>query len=397
MTQESSILKMPIPEANAALRRLMMTLADPAGWDRTRALMAESLRALEGAEWLAGIEQVILVGHGTSYATALNVESFVARMAKVPARALPAFQFAQYSGEYLLAPAGTLVVGVTCSGNTASVVHSLSAAKAAGAATMVLSGEGDFAAAAHADGRIVTDAHLEVRLDAPAYTVSHMYLALAGFELALLLGRKKGTLDDAGVAYWRGQFEAMTKTLTRLPGLFETLRAVSARFAAGPCHNCCVVGTGPNVGTAKEGALKIAEMAWLFAAGEELEDFAHGRFRELDESTPLFILAPRGPACSKTLDLLAASVTTGTPTVVFTDAANEAMRRLATLVVEMPAVENELLTPFLYVWPLWFYGWQVMDAAGGRAGGIRYDLFSKDIDFAARFDETGAPKVGAPQ
>ena len=51
------------------------------------------------------------------------------------------------------------------------------------------------------------------------------------------------------------------------------------------------LGTGPNLGTAQEGALKICEFAWVFGACEELEDFAHGRFREADGKIPLLLLA----------------------------------------------------------------------------------------------------------
>jgi glucosamine 6-phosphate synthetase-like amidotransferase/phosphosugar isomerase protein len=146
------------------------------------------------------------------------------------------------------------------------------------------------------------------------------------------------------------------------------------------------------MGTMKEGALKISEFCWLFCAGEELEDFAHGRFREVDASIPLFIIAPDGPAIAKTMDILAGCAISKTPTVIFTDAPTAAMKKLAAHIVGMPRVENEYLTPFLYVFPLWFYGWHIMNANGGLVGDKRHGLFAKDINFKLHFDEAGNKK-----
>ena len=54
------------------------------------------------------------------------------------------------------------------------------------------------------------------------------------------------------------------------------------RYKNAPIHHC--LAAGPNVGTVEEGALKIIELAWVPAEGREMEDFLHGRYREVDET-----------------------------------------------------------------------------------------------------------------
>jgi glucosamine 6-phosphate synthetase-like amidotransferase/phosphosugar isomerase protein len=387
------VMAATIAEQNDILRKHMLSLADPKAWEKTMALTSKSLKTFENKPFLKEVKQVILIGHGTSYATSLNIESFIAHIADCRAVAMPAFHFAGYAADYIKNPGETLVIGVSCSGNTASVTDGLKTAERHGAATMIISGEGDIEAAKIALYRIMADTLLERKVNTSAYSVSHLFLSLAGYELAILMGQKNGALDASKAQYWRAQFKAVQAALVVLPSLFDQMKEVSVEFSSSTIRNLCVLGTGPNIGTMKEGALKISEFCWLFCAGEELEDFAHGRFREVDASVPLFIIAPNGHAIAKTMDLLTGCSVSKTPSVIFTDAPTVAMKKLATRIIEMPKVESEYLTSFLYVFPLWFYGWHIMNANGGLVGDKRHGLFAKDINFKLYFDEEGNEKI----
>ena len=91
--------------------------------------------------------------------------------------------------------------------------------------------------------------------------------------------------------------------MSTLPELFEKMEGLAEEYSQKEMHNVVALGTGPNLGTAQEGALKICEFAWVFGACEELEDFAHGRFREADGKIPLLLLAPHENLQEKVLDL----------------------------------------------------------------------------------------------
>lgn len=373
---------------NERLKEHMLSLRDPAAWEYTLSLTKDSLHSYDADSRLNGIASVILIGHGTSYATALNAEYFLSHFAKVNARAITAYQFRQYSEEYLPAPEKTLVIGISSGGNTVSVVEGLRIAKAAGCLTMCLSHEREHKLASVADFRINADTRIEDRAKVMAYSVSHQFLLAAAFLTALNLGKRRGALSDQTVSYWCERFDQMRSKLSCLPELWDEMKSLATNFRARGYHNLVVLGTGPNFGTMKEGALKICEFSWLFCAGEELEDFAHGRFRELNGSIPLFVISPCEKTYAKTMDILAGCALSQTPAVIFTSKSTPAMDKLSSRVVLMPELE-EPLTPFLYVFAMWFFGFHIRSMENEIVGEKRFGLYASDIDFPVHFDASG--------
>lgn len=379
-----------VNKANQALRNRMLSLSSPGAWEKTQSLTQASVEIALKDKALVKIKTVFLIGHGTSYATAMNGECYLSRIARVYARALPAYHFLHYIRDFLIAPNETLLIGVSCSGNTASVARCLEAAAARGALTLCVSGETTGSCASAARYRIVTDAHIEYTTNVSAYTVSHLFLLLGLYRLAVALGEAGGALSRQQAKGWLDGFEETKKALSALPALFTRMGEVCGGLEnACPVQNIAVLGTGPNRGTVKEGALKISEFCWMFCAEEELEDFAHGRFRELNASTPLFILSPGVETLQKTKDLLAGCDKSRVPAVVYSSGADAAMRKLSAFVVDMPPLPDEYLTPFLYVFPLWFYGYHYRNRRGGLVGEKRYGLLATDVDYASHFDAAG--------
>lgn len=378
-----------INKRNAVLKELMLSAANRSFWDLTLAMTDESLANMPNIDWKA-IDTAFIVGHGTSLATASNAETYLSHIAGISARALPAFQFQAYPNDYIKRPKNTLVIGVSCSGNTASVVESLEAARNLGCKTLCLSGEGDHNCAKVSELRIITDCLIERRGETShPYSVSHLFLLLGAYKLSIIIGQERDTLTKGEAAYWTNQLDKALTALSFLPELYDRMGQVAKRARDAGAINQIVLGSGPNYGTMIEGALKISEFCWKLGAGEELEDFAHGRFREIDSITPLFIISPAGPCCAKTMDLLAGASIADTNTIVLTDEPSPAMRKLAKTIVEMPTMESEYLTPFLYVFALWFYGYHINADCGQLVGGARYGLLATDINFSAHFDAEG--------
>lgn len=377
---------------NDRLKEHMLSLRNPEAWQHSLSLTRESLdRYPSDDPRLAAIRHVVLVGHGTSYATSLNAEYFFTRFAKVYARAIPAYQFRQYPEEFLLEPEQTLVIGISCGGNTVSVVESLRMAQEKGAVTMCFSHEQEHGMAAFADYRINADTKVEVRAEVMAYSVSHEFLLAATYFTALDLGKRLGTLSNAELADWQEKFDDMLGKLSCLPALWDQMEAVAAAFREKQYRNLVVLGSGPNFGTMTESALKICEFAWLFGAGEELEDFAHGRFREIDGNIPLFIISPTKRTYAKTMDILTGCAISKSPSVVFTSETTPALEKLATRIILMPRLD-EWLTPFLYIFAPWFFGFHIRNMDHEMVGEKRFNLYAADINFPVHFDELGNPK-----
>lgn len=370
-------------EQNKKLIRQMLSLSEIESWKYTESITDESIAEFASDQRLQNVDTVYLIGHGTSLASAMNAESLFTRIAQTTARAVPAYQFRIYSGDYLTRPTKTLVVGLSCSGNTQSVVLGLEEARHAGALTMCISGSGDIKAAEVSDFRV--KAHTEVEREAgmSAYSVSHLFILLGALRVALLLGEKRGVLGVADCGYWKQQWEDLKKALTVLPTLYEKAGAMVDEYEREKLHNLVVLGAGPNYGTAQEGALKICEFAWLFGACEELEDFAHGRFREVDGKIPLFILSPHQNSVRKVLDLLSGCEIAQTPVYIFTECEIPEAAPFAPNIVQMPRIQEECLTPFLYIFPLWFFGFHYRSRHQELVGERRFGLLATDINYDA--------------
>ena len=102
----------------------MLSLAKPEKWKATEELAAASLRAYAADERLARVDTVIIIGHGTSLATAMNAE-FCFPGSGSGRQSGTGVSVRSYARDYLKRPERTLVVGISCSGNTESVVKGL--------------------------------------------------------------------------------------------------------------------------------------------------------------------------------------------------------------------------------------------------------------------------------
>ena len=375
---------------NRELLNLMLSAAKPEIWKKNAAVVAGSLADASISQGkLASVQRALVIGQGTSYATAWNAASYLSRVAGLEAQAITAFECLHYMQDYVKPSETVMIVGISCSGNTKSVANALKAAREKGAVTVCVSNDGDISCAKAAEYRVKTDASIEKRdTYSHPYSISHLFLLQGVFELALTIGSQNGHLDVQRRKEWEERLLQALDSLKMLPALFQKVTAlnVAIRTKGGKGH--IVLGSGPNRGTIIEGALKISEFSWQLGAAEELEDFAHGRFRELDPTTPLFIISPDGPCIPKTLDILAGCVQSGTTSIVLTDRPTAAIRKLASHIIEMPAVD-EYLAPFVYVFVFWFYGYATKATANELVGEARYGLYAVDIDFDAHFDVNG--------
>lgn len=360
-----------IAEKNMALKKLMLSLANKKAWEYSIMLTEKSLETLD-REMLKSREHVFFIGQGTSYATALCASSWGAHIAKLNSRAITAYEFRQYLEDILLCPGRSLVVGISCGGETESVRLALLKAREAGATTMIISGEGDIKCAEPADFRLITDSHIESRSGTKAASVSHIFLMSAAYKLSVLIGSLNGALTESQTEYWNKGFDEMVESMKCLPWLFDRMNELAMDFAQRGYDNFAVLGAGPNFGTAQEAALKTCEFAWKFCACEELEDFQHGRFREVNDNVAILITAPSGRNDDKTEEILNICSKAELGAFVLTDKVTDKIRELALDVVQMPTLPDEYLTPFLYIFPYWFFGYHIMENAGGKVGESRY-------------------------
>jgi glucosamine--fructose-6-phosphate aminotransferase (isomerizing) len=347
----------------------ILLLAQPDLWQHSMDLGEKSV-----GEWLRGrqrdFERVYFVGHGSSLYNGQVGKYLVEHIAGIPAEAIPAFSFASYAETKLLGPK-TLVVGISTTGGTKSVVEALARARAEGAPILTITAHDGTPISEGVEATILSGGEADT---ISVKTSSYVLAIVSIITLALgLAGAGEAVRDE-----WRQQVReagaGAANFLTRQRGEIQSL---AGTFAS--ASRVFVVGSGPNLGTAGEGALKVIEMAKMHAEAQELEDFFHGRLREVDQVNPMFFIAPGGRTSARVLDLLTVMKHVRSPSVVLTDVITPGIAELATHVIKMPVTLNEFATPLVYIIPLHLFGYEMALVRGYDPNVRRYNIVPQNV------------------
>jgi fructoselysine-6-P-deglycase FrlB-like protein len=347
----------------------ILALGDPVTWQKSIDLADEALSA-----WLKiprVSKRIYLVGHGSSLYNVQVGEYVLEHIASVPSKAIPAFAFSAYMEQRLL-DSQTLVIGISTTGETQSVCDALERARQAGSSTLAITAHKNSAITHNVDAVILTggeDDQISVK------TKSYVQALIPIYLLALHLA------GDAQLKrYWLAQINLAAQGSHHfLQEQWDQIKQLAEKYANAP--KVFVLGTGPNLGTAEEASLKIIEMAKMYSECQELEDFFHGRLREVDQNSPLFFIAPPGRASHQVLDFLTVTDMIQAPSIVLTDSVTSGIQRLATHVIHIPASLDEFATPLLYVLPMHIFGYEMALQRGYDPTARRYNIVPQNVRY----------------
>ena len=249
---------------------------------------------------------MLLVGAGSSrYAAEIAAEWF--RRWKIAAEVRSA------SGVGGPPSTGALLV-VTQSGATRSTIRLLDQAEATGTFRIVVTNEGESAAARRADLALVTKAGKEKAIPATkTFSSALVALRVFGFEWSAALGKRP---PGSG---------AHSEIVNRLENAVAREPEIAARIAeievGGPWF---FLGSGVFSPLAREGALKMMETALVPAIPVPAGELAHGPAALLGATTPVVLLSSGDPLSPSEARSLAAARAVGAPMFRFGDAATAA-------------------------------------------------------------------------
>jgi glucosamine--fructose-6-phosphate aminotransferase (isomerizing) len=166
------------------------------------------------------------------------------------------------------------------------------------------------------------------------------------------------------------QLDAMPDLLAMLLGQ-ESWEELAGRF--GGRRRYWLVGGGPNVATAHEGALKLGEAAGATAIALGCEQFLHGPWAALEPDDTVVLIAPPGPSRGRCLDVARVAAEIGTPLIALVA---EGDREIAALAAEMIALPDvpEILSPIVAVVPLQLLTYHLAVKAGANPDTMRTEL-----------------------
>jgi glucosamine--fructose-6-phosphate aminotransferase (isomerizing) len=123
-----------------------------------------------------------------------------------------------------------------------------------------------------------------------------------------------------------------------------------------------VVGRGFEYANAREWALKLKELARVFADPYSAADFLHGPIALAQPGIPILVLAPEGAAAAGQIELLRDLRDRGIDTVVVSDVAET--RALGRWSIPIPAGLPEWLRPIVTIVPAQLFAYHLTLAKG---------------------------------
>src|SRR5215212_2284222 len=290
-------------------------------------------------EW-AKIKKIHIVACGTSWHAGLVGKFILENAARIPVEV-------DYGSEYRyrdpILDESTLVIGVTQSGETADTIAGMQEAKAKGSKLITICNVIGAAATRMSDGVIYTNAGPEIGVaSTKAFTTQ-----LTAFYLLSLYVRQLRGDDKDDIRY------AMHE-LSVIPHKIEHLLKTQEKHIEQLAHkyhraqDFLFLGRGVHYPIALEGALKLKEISYIHAEGYPAGEMKHGPIALIDENLPIVAVATHTPVYDKVASNLQESKARDGKLIVICDEGDEAMKKFADDVIEIPWT-IEPLQPILSV------------------------------------------------
>jgi glutamine---fructose-6-phosphate transaminase (isomerizing) len=300
------------------------------------------------ASALSNAAHVVAAGTGSSWHAALVGAWLLARAGRLGARVRVSLG-AELRDYGVPREPGTALLGVTHRG-TGSIADPLTTARAAGAATIVVTAKNVAAPGAEHVLRTVD------REASGTHTVSYT----TALGLLAMLAAAVGKDDALGRAV-----DALPDQLALLLGQ-ESWEGIAARFGRRRHH--WFIGGGPNRATALEGALKLTEAAGVPALGFDAEQFLHGPWAAVDADDVVVVIAPPGPARARCLAAARVAQSAGAAILALCADGDRELGALAAESIALPEVDEEL-SPIAAVVPLQLFAYHVAVLRGRNPDG----------------------------
>jgi len=362
----------------------ILSLGDWGTWENCIGQVKEFIEP-----WIAepqGIKfrRVYLVGCGTSFYAGQVGKFILEHLVHIPVEARQAFSFTHYSDPSLFAE-HTLVVGVSNTGETPSTCSALAFARQNGARTLAITAVPDSKITEIAQDTIFTGGPVTVIVK----TFEYVQSLIAIYLLAIKLAERESMLNNEISAYWHSQIRTAHEVTHRfIESQQEKIKEIVEEYQS--ADNFFILGNGMNAGTAEEAALKVIEMAKVYSDGMEMEDFFHGRDRELDKGSVTFFLAPQNRAVERMFDFLTFNRRFNVTSTVFTCQKLPELKRLSDHQITLEGAIDEFATPLVYITPLYLFSYFLAMKRGFDPIARRYPISALKAQYrGSEFDSSG--------
>ncbi|HEX9963265.1 MAG TPA: SIS domain-containing protein [Pyrinomonadaceae bacterium] len=289
------------------------------------------------------VDLIVLVARGSSDNAALFGRYLLEVTTGIPVSLAAPAVHTLYNAKLNLKRA--VVIGVSQSGEGTDINTVLERAKNSGAFTVGITNEAGSTMSKLADETLLTHAGREKSV---AATKTYTGQMLHFYMLASALAQEKIAFE---------KIPAFAAQALELRPEIETL---VERYVF--MENCVVVGRGMNYGNSYELALKLMETCYVVAERFSSADFFHGPLAIVERRFPVILFAPHGVTQRGSLDLLNRLRELHADSFSITN--DEAVARLSSRSLKMPAEIDEFLSPIPFIIPAQLFAGLLAAAKG---------------------------------
>lgn len=309
-------------------------------------------------EELRRVNKVVIIACGTAYYAGFVAKYAIEHWVRIACEVELASEF-RYRDP--IVDAGTLVVAISQSGETADTLMAIRHAREQGSKVIAICNTNGATIPRESDAVIYTHAGPEIGVaSTKGFTTQLVACYLLGLYLAQVRGMKYG--DEVG---------AILAELERMPGLIQHMldRADECYALAGELkEEPAMLFLGRHVGypAALEGALKLKELAYIHAEGFAAGELKHGPIALIHDGLPVFVVVPpegRDQLRDKVIANIAEVRARGARTIVLAEDTDDEARKNANFFWALPHVST-LLQPLVAIIPLQLFACEMATQMG---------------------------------
>jgi glucosamine--fructose-6-phosphate aminotransferase (isomerizing) len=283
---------------------------------------------------ISSLEQIIIVGCGTSYNAACFGKYLLSKFARIPVTVEVASEF-RYSDPVLAER--TLMIGISQSGETADTLAAIKEAKARGCKTLAITNVVGSSITREAHGVLYIRAGPEIGVAATKTFTAQM---VALYLLAIHFGLVRYCLTSAEVKRLIASLKQIPREIKKVldsAGEIEKLACLLEHAKA-----CFFIGRNLNFPIALEGALKLKEIAYIpsdsYAAGE----LKHGPLALLSRDVPVIAIATKNATHEKMLSNIREVKARDAPVIAIANESDMDIDKFVDHVIRVPELSEEL-------------------------------------------------------
>ena len=245
-------------------------------------------------EILSKIENIIIIGCGTSYHAGLTAKYWFEQISRLPCSVEIA---SEYRYRDIVLPKNTLIIVISQSGETADTISALNYTKELNPLlTIAITNVAHSAIVDHAFITLLTRAGIEIGVaSTKAFTTQLSVLAI----LAIALAIAKKSITEIIAQDFLNKLIQVPQAVKEVFNISDQIEELAKDFIE--ANHALFLGRGIHYPIALEGALKLKEISYIHAEAYPAGELKHGPLALIDKNMPVIAVAPNDSLLIKLL------------------------------------------------------------------------------------------------